>query len=93
MGNLSLPSAVHCQGLLRRCAPRNDSGSDIASEAHVPPATPAMSEAWEICPSLSAVRRLRSAVCSQGLLRRLRWLAMTQIRDHATTRLRDYTTT
>ncbi len=58
------------RGLLRRCAPRNDSGCDMASKAHVPLATLATSvawwseawgwwsEAWGICPC-----RLRSAVC------------------------------
>ncbi len=38
------------RGWLRRCAPRNDSGSDIASKA------------WGICPLPSAVRCLRSTV-------------------------------
>ncbi len=41
MGNLSLPSAVRrppSRRLLRRCAPRNDTGCNMASKAHVPPA-------------------------------------------------------
>ncbi len=34
--------------LLRRCAPRNDTGCDMASKAHVPPATLATSEAQKL---------------------------------------------